>query len=99
MSHFARFKALSIAAGDGNDGDTQAVVGPKTDLVACHANNARVSRPEHLDASSTPQTKFLQTMNILRMSMDAADMRGLTGSQLIERDRAIMHSELRQASV
>ena len=49
----------SIAQQDRHDGNAQSIVGPKTDLVAGHANNARISRPEHLDAGSAPQTKLL----------------------------------------
>jgi hypothetical protein len=84
----------SIAQRDRYDRNVQPIVGPETDLVAGHTNNARISRPEHFDAGSTPQTKLLETVNMVRRSMNPADPRRLAGSQLLERNRAIMHGRI-----
>jgi hypothetical protein len=88
--HFFNRKA-SIAQWDRHDGYAQSIVGPKTNLVACHANNAGIPRPEHLDAGSTAQAELLQAVNVVSRSENAADPRLLAGSQLIERNWAIVH--------
>ena len=49
----------SIAQRYRYDGNAQSVVGPETNLVPGHANDARISRAEHFNAGSAPQTKFL----------------------------------------
>jgi hypothetical protein len=50
--------ASQIAERNGYDGNAQSVVGAKADLIAGHANNAGIPRPEHLNADSAPQTEF-----------------------------------------
>jgi hypothetical protein len=50
-------------------------------------NDAGASRLDHLDRRALTQTKFLQAMNLLRITDQLADLRGLSRSQATERNQ------------
>src|SRR5208283_4801876 len=73
----------SIARRCWHDGNTQSIVGAKTDLIAGHANNAGIPRTEHLDAGPPSQTELFQAVDMVRPAKNPAYPRRLAGSQLI----------------
>jgi hypothetical protein len=50
-------------------------------------NDAGASRLHHFDPRALPQAEFLQAMNLLRITHQLADLRGLPRSQATERNQ------------
>jgi hypothetical protein len=73
-------------------GNGDPIVSPKAYFAAGHANNARISGAEHLDASAASQAKFLKTMDVIRRPLDRRDPSGLSGSHIVEGNWAISHA-------
>jgi hypothetical protein len=62
----------------------QHVVGPQANFIAGQTDDARIARPEHLDAHPAAQSNFFQPMYVVRISSDTTNKGGLSGGQLVQ---------------
>jgi hypothetical protein len=75
----------------GSHEDVEATVGPDTDLVSRHADNAGIARLINLDFGPTVQPKFSQPVDVIQMSVDVADPRKLPGLKSLDRYKSVNH--------
>jgi hypothetical protein len=60
---------------------------PEAQFGSRRTNDAGASWLHHFDPRALPQTELLQAMNLLRISHQLADLRGLSGAQTTERNQ------------
>ena len=76
----------SIGPGDGKDEHVEQLAGTEADLIAGHAEDAGGAGAKHLDLHAVAQSEFLQAMDVVGASDDAADAGPLAGFEEVDGD-------------
>jgi len=62
------------------------VVHADANLAACHADDAGVAGPKHLNFGPPAESKFMQPVNSVRFALDVANFGGLSRMEVVDRN-------------
>jgi len=79
--------------------DVEPIVGPDTDLVTRHTDNAGIPWPVHLNFGSAVQSEFPEAVDMIPMAVHSADQSGLPGPEAFNRYKPVNHIATSQEGV